>query len=86
MRNTFQGLDLIDRVPDILWAEICNIVQETEIETEIKTILKKRYPKSKLVICGGLTNNCEKKSSKQERRKGKIYPFEVGVPKNNKER
>ena len=39
-----------------------------------------------MVICGGLTNNCEKKSSKQERRKGEIYPFEVGVPKNNKER
>ena len=35
---------------------------------------------------GGLTNNCEKKRSEKQRRKGKIYPFECRVPKNNKER
>ena len=29
VRNRFQGLDLIDRVPDELWMEVCNIVQET---------------------------------------------------------
>ena len=28
-RNRFKGLDLIDRVPDELWMEVCNIVQET---------------------------------------------------------
>ena len=32
-RNRFKGLDLIDRVPDELWAEVCNIVQETGIKT-----------------------------------------------------
>ena len=26
--NRFKGLDLIDRVPDELWAEVCNIVQD----------------------------------------------------------
>ena len=29
MRNRFKGLDLIDRVPDELWKEVCDIVQET---------------------------------------------------------
>ena len=33
VRNIFKGLDLIDRVPDELWAEVCDIVQETEIKT-----------------------------------------------------
>ena len=31
-------------------------------------------------------NNCEKKRSKKQRRKGKIYPFECRVAKNSKER
>ena len=38
MRNRFKGLDLIDRVPDELWMEVCDIVQETGI----KIILKKK--------------------------------------------
>ena len=33
VRNRFKGLDLIDRVPDELWMEICDIVQETGIKT-----------------------------------------------------
>ena len=33
MRNRFKGLDLIDRVPDELWMEVPDIVQETEIKT-----------------------------------------------------
>ena len=31
--NRFKGLDLIDRVPEELWMEDCNAVQETGIET-----------------------------------------------------
>ena len=38
VRNRFQGLDLIDRVPDELWMEVCDIVQEKGI----KTIPKKK--------------------------------------------
>ena len=30
VRNRFKGLDLIDRVPDELWTEVCDIVQETD--------------------------------------------------------
>ena len=38
VRNRFKGLDPVDRVPDELWMEIHDIVQETEI----KTIPKKK--------------------------------------------
>ena len=43
VRNRFKGLDLIDRVPDELWMEFHEIVQETGI----KTILKKNKCKKK---------------------------------------
>ena len=33
MRNRFKGLDLIETVPDELWNEVCDIVQETGIKT-----------------------------------------------------
>ena len=33
VRNRFKGLDLIDRVPDELWVEVRDIVQETGIKT-----------------------------------------------------
>ena len=32
VRNRFKGLDLIDRVPDELWMEVCDIVQKTGIK------------------------------------------------------
>ena len=44
MRNRFKGLDLIDRVPDELWMEVCDIVQETGIKTIPK---KKKCKKAK---------------------------------------
>ena len=33
LKNRFKGLDLIDRVPNELWKEVCDIVQETGIKT-----------------------------------------------------
>ena len=33
VRNRFKGLNLIDRVPDELWTEVCDTVQETGIKT-----------------------------------------------------
>ena len=42
MRNRFKGLDLIDRIPDELWMEVHDIVQETGI----KTIPKKKMCKT----------------------------------------
>ena len=44
VRNTFKGLDLIDRVPDELWMEVCGIVQETGIKIISK---KKKCKKAK---------------------------------------
>ena len=44
VRNKFKGLDLIDRVPDELWTEVCDIVQETGIKTIPK---KKKCKKAK---------------------------------------
>ena len=46
VRNRFKGLDLIDRVPDELWTEVRDIVQETGI----KTIPKKKNEKSKMAV------------------------------------
>ena len=42
--NSFKGLDLIDRVPDELWMEVCDIVQEVVIKTIPK---KKKCKKAK---------------------------------------
>ena len=44
LTNRFKGLDLIDRVPDELWTEVPNIVQETGIKTIPK---KKKCKKAK---------------------------------------
>ena len=42
MRNRFKGLDLIERMPDELWMEVCDTVQETGIKT---------IPKKKQTCC-----------------------------------
>ena len=42
--NRFKGLALLDRVPEELWAEVHDIVQEAEIKTITK---KKKYKKAK---------------------------------------
>ena len=44
MTNRFKGLDLIDRVPEELWTEVCDIVQEAVIKTVPK---KKQHKKAK---------------------------------------
>ena len=44
MRNRFKGLDLIDRVPEELWMEVCDTVKETWIKTIPK---KKKCKKAK---------------------------------------
>ena len=42
--NSFKGLNLIDRVPEELWMEVCDIVQEARIKTIPK---KKKCKKAK---------------------------------------
>ena len=47
VRNRFKGLDLRDRVPDELWNEVYDIVQETGIKTIPK---KKKCKKAKMTV------------------------------------
>ena len=44
VRNMFKELNLIDRVPDELWMEVCDIVEETGIKT---IPMEKKYKKAK---------------------------------------
>ena len=44
--DRFKGLDLIERVPEVLWKEVCDIVQEAVI----KTIPRKSNAKGKMVV------------------------------------
>ena len=82
VRNRFKGLDLINRVPDELWMEICDIVQETGIKT---IPMEKKCKKAKW-LSGEALQIAVKKRSEKQKRKGKIYPFKCRVPKNIKER
>ena len=45
--NRFKGPDLIDRVPDVLWTEVHDIVQETGIKT---IPMEKKCKKSKMAV------------------------------------
>ena len=45
--NRFKGLDLIDRVPEDLWTEVCKLIQESVVKTNPK---KKKYKKGKMVV------------------------------------
>ena len=67
VRNRFKCLDLIDRVPDELWNEVCDIV----LETGIKTIPMEKKCKKAKWLSGEALQIAVKRSEKQ-RRKGKI--------------
>ena len=54
VRNRLKGLDLIDRVPDELWMEVHDIVQEAGIKT---ISMQKEMQKSKMAVWEGLTYN-----------------------------
>ena len=67
VRNRFKGLDLIDRVPDELWNEVRDIVQETEIKT---IPMEKKCNKAKWL--SGEALQIAVKISEKQRRKGDI--------------
>ena len=67
VRNRFKGLDLIDRVPDELWNEVCDIAQETGI----KTIPMENKCKKAKWLSGEALQIAVKRGEKP-RRKGKI--------------
>ena len=61
--NRFKGLDLIDRVPDELWMEVCDSVQETEIKTISK---KKKCKKAKWLSEEALQIAVKRKEAKSK--------------------
>ena len=80
--NRFKRLDFIDRVPEELWTEVRDIVQELVIKTIPK---KKKCKKAKWLSEKALQID-ERRREAKGNGKGKIYPFECRVPKNSKER
>jgi len=78
-------LDLIDSVPEELWTEVHDIVQETGTKTipKKKKCKKAKWLSEEALHIAGKRREVKKK---KKRRKGKIYPFKCRVPKNSKER
>ena len=66
MRNRFKGLDLIDRVPDELWTEVCDIVQETGIKTIPK---KNKFKEAKWLCEEALQIAVKRREAKSKREK-----------------
>jgi len=63
--NTFKGLDLIDRVPEELWTEVCDILQDTVI----KTIPKKKKCKKAKWLSEEAVQTAERRKVKGNREK-----------------
>ena len=69
MRNRFKGLDLIDSVPDELWMEVCDIVQETGI----KTIPKKKKCENAKWLSGEALQIAVKRREVKSKREKESY-------------
>ena len=77
MMNRFKGLALVDRLPEELWMEVHNMVQEAVT----KTILKKKKCRKAKWLSEEALHIPEKR-----RVRGKGYPTECRVPETNQER
>ena len=73
VRNRFKELDLIDRMPDDLWMEVCDIVQETRI----KTISKKKKCKKAKWLSGEALQIAVKRREEKTKEKRKDIPISV---------
>ena len=82
VKNRFKGLDLIDRVPDELWTEVHDIVQETGIKTIPK---KKKCKKAKWLSEEALQIAVKRRKVKSKGEK-EIEASECRVPKNSKKK
>ena len=69
MTNTFKGLDLIDRMPEELWTEVHDIVQEALI----KTIPKKKKCKREKWLSEEASQIAEKRRKAKGKRKRERY-------------
>ena len=63
VRNRFKGLDLIDRVPDELWMEVHDIVQETGIKT---ISMEKKCKKAKWLTSEALQRAVKRREVKNK--------------------
>ena len=82
VRNRLKGLDLIDRVPEELWMEVHDFVQETGIKTTPK---KKKCKKAKWLSEEPLQIAVKRRKAKSKG-DNERYKHECRVPKNSKER
>ena len=75
VRNRFKGLDLIDRVPDELWTEVCDIVQETRIKTipQKKKCKKAKWPSEEALQIAVKRREVKSKGKKER------YTFECRI-------
>ena len=80
--NRFKGLDPIDRVPEELWMEVCDTVEEAVI----KTILKKKKCKRAKWLSEEAFKIPEKRAEVKGKGEKKRYTSKFRVPKNSKER
>ena len=83
MTNRFKGSDLIDRVPEELWTEVCDIVQEAGIKIIPQ---KKKCKKAKWLSVEALQIAKKRREAKGKGEKGKIYLYESRVLNNSMER
>ena len=72
VRNRFKGLDLIDRVPDELWTEVHDIVQETGIKN---IPMEKKCIKAKWLSEEVLQIAVKKKEKQKAKEKRKDIPI-----------
>ena len=76
VRNRSKGLDLIDRVPDELWMEVRDIVQETGIETIPK---KKKCKKTKWLSEEALPIAVKRREAKSKGEKERYTLLNAGL-------
>ena len=80
--NRFKGLDLIHRVPEELWVEVRDIVEEAVI----KTIPKKKKCKKAKWLSEEALQIAEKRREEKGKGEKERYTLECRTPKKSKER
>ena len=81
--NRFKGLDPTDRVPEELWTEVRDIVQEAVIKTVPK---KKNWKKAKWLSEEVLQTSVKRREAKGKGEKERYYPSTCRVPKKSEDR
>ena len=81
VRNRFKGLDLIDRMPDELWMEVRDILQETRIKT---IPMDKKCKEAKWLSGETLQVAVKRREAKSKGEKERAS--ECRIPKNSKKR